>query len=331
MLETNPALGWRDVQEILVRTARTHRPSDPGWFTNAAGWDFHPDFGAGLVDAEAAVALAASWSPLDHLKAADVGVVDLVAIPDDTPAGLTIPLVLTSTQLRAERVTVDVRLLHSRRGQLQLELTSPSGTTSVLKPVMSGDTQADFSPWLFSSVHFWGEAADGVWTLRCIDTEPEMTGVLVRADLRVFGTSPQKDDYEFWLEEEFTAPVVSDPAQFGVWGPTADPDGDGWSNVAEAYFGMRPEIPDAPAVWQVAVTERQIALRWRPGSLDEVEATPQWSPDLVHWYQGDEAPDGVERGFERFSDGADEVAVLPTLGLGQAYIRLSIARLPSQL
>jgi hypothetical protein len=153
----------------------------------------------------------------------------------------------------------------------------------------------------------------------------------VRADLRVFGTSPQKDDYEFWLEEEFTAPVVSDPAQFGVWGPTADPDGDGWSNVAEAYFGMRPEIPDAPAVWQVAVTERQIALRWRPGSLDEVEATPQWSPDLVHWYQGDEAPDGVERGFERFSDGSDEVAVLPTLGLGQAYIRLSIARLPSQL
>ena len=104
-----------------------------------------------------------------------------------------------------------MRLLHSRRGQLQLELTSPSGTTSVLKPVMSGDTQADFSPWLFSSVHFWGEAADGVWTLRCIDTEPEMTGVLVRADLRVFGTSPQKDDYEFWLDEQFTASVVSDP------------------------------------------------------------------------------------------------------------------------
>jgi hypothetical protein len=164
MLETNPALGWRDVQEILVRTARTHRPSDPGWFTNGVGWDFHPDFGAGLVDAAAAVALAASWSPLAHLKAADAGVVDLITIPDGNPTGLTIPLVLTSTQLRAERVTVDVRVLHSRRGQLQLELTSPSGTTSVLKPVMSGDTQADFSPWLFSSVHFWGEAADGVWT-----------------------------------------------------------------------------------------------------------------------------------------------------------------------
>ena len=331
MLETNPALGWRDVQEILVRTARTHRPSDPGWFTNGVGWDFHPDFGAGLVDAEASVELAASWSPLAHLKAADAGVVDLITIPDANPTGLTIPLVLTSTQLRAERVTVDVRLLHSRRGQLQLELTSPSGTTSVLKPVMSGDTQADFSPWLFSSVHFWGEAADGVWTLRCIDTQPEITGALVSADLRVFGTSPQKDDYEFWLDEQFTASVVSDPAQFGVWGPAADPDGDGWSNVAEAYFSMRPEVSDAPAVWQVAVTERQMALRWRPGSLDEVEATPQWSPDLVHWYQGDEAPDGVERGFERFSDGSDEVAVLSRQGLEQAYIRLSIARLPSQL
>jgi len=329
MLQANPALGWRDVQEILLRTARTHRPADPGWFTNAAGWDFHHDYGAGLVDASAAVALARTWSPRPALKAAEAAAVEVAVIPDDAPAGLSIPLTLADTALRAERVTVDVRILHSRRGQLRIVLVSPSGTTSVLKPTMAGDTGADLSPWQFSSVHFWGEPADGTWRLRCVDTAADITGTLVSADLRVFGTSPVKDEYETWLDAQFTPAVAGDPALAGRWGAAADPDGDGWSNLAEAYLGLVPLAPDAPAVWQVLAAGGQASLRWRPGGLSEVEATPQWSPDLVHWYQGDEAPDGVARGFHRLTDGADELAVLPMAGLDRAWLRLSVARLPS--
>jgi len=30
-------LGWRDVQEILMRSATQNAPTDPGWATNAGG------------------------------------------------------------------------------------------------------------------------------------------------------------------------------------------------------------------------------------------------------------------------------------------------------
>jgi subtilisin family serine protease len=64
MLEVNPNLGWRDVQEILVRTRA--RIDDPAadWVQNGAGFAFSHSFGAGLIDAGAAVGLAASWTNL---------------------------------------------------------------------------------------------------------------------------------------------------------------------------------------------------------------------------------------------------------------------------
>src|SRR5262249_54532457 len=34
MLEANPDLSWRDVQEILVRSARQNNPTDKSWQTN---------------------------------------------------------------------------------------------------------------------------------------------------------------------------------------------------------------------------------------------------------------------------------------------------------
>lgn len=58
ILQANPNLGWRDVQEILIRTARKNHRTDPEWATNAAGLSFNHKYGAGLIDAAAAVALA---------------------------------------------------------------------------------------------------------------------------------------------------------------------------------------------------------------------------------------------------------------------------------
>ena len=37
MLQANPALGWRDVKEVLLRSARLVSATDPDWWTNAAG------------------------------------------------------------------------------------------------------------------------------------------------------------------------------------------------------------------------------------------------------------------------------------------------------
>src|ERR1044072_5874300 len=64
MLEANPELGYRDVQEILAMSARGIDAAAPGWSTNGAtnwnggGHNVSHDFGFGLVDAHAAVRLA---------------------------------------------------------------------------------------------------------------------------------------------------------------------------------------------------------------------------------------------------------------------------------
>ncbi|MEM6781436.1 MAG: S8 family serine peptidase, partial [Pseudomonadota bacterium] len=49
MLEANPNLGYRDVQEILAFSARKNDPTDAGWQTNGAGLHFNHDYGFGLV------------------------------------------------------------------------------------------------------------------------------------------------------------------------------------------------------------------------------------------------------------------------------------------
>jgi proprotein convertase subtilisin/kexin type 2 len=62
MLEANPNLTRRDVQEILVRSARKNDPYDGGWVTNGAGFHFNHSYGAGLVDAQTATTMAATWT-----------------------------------------------------------------------------------------------------------------------------------------------------------------------------------------------------------------------------------------------------------------------------
>lgn len=54
----------------------------------------------------------------------------------------------------------------SRRGDITIDLTSPSGYTSHLLPRRSRDYHTDnFKDWPFMSVHHWGESAVGTWTL----------------------------------------------------------------------------------------------------------------------------------------------------------------------
>ncbi len=68
MLGVNPALGWRDVQEILANSAYAPPPSAAGFVTNGAtdwnggGMQFSEDLGFGVVDANVAVNLARAWT-----------------------------------------------------------------------------------------------------------------------------------------------------------------------------------------------------------------------------------------------------------------------------
>ncbi len=52
------------------------------------------------------------------------------------------------------------------RGNIQVELTSPSRTNSIILPYRPADTRSDsYSNFWFSSVYFWGENPNGTWNL----------------------------------------------------------------------------------------------------------------------------------------------------------------------
>lgn len=52
---------WRDVQHIVVNSARITDPSDNDWKTNGAGFHFNHKYGFGVLDAGAITKVAATW------------------------------------------------------------------------------------------------------------------------------------------------------------------------------------------------------------------------------------------------------------------------------
>lgn len=191
MLQRRPGLGWRDVQEILIRSAFRVNPADADWTTNGAGLAFNHKFGAGLVDANAAVTLAANWTNLAAQTSVASTQTGLAAsIPNNNATGTTRTFDLGASNLRVEHVTVRVSINHTARGNLAITLTSPSGTASRLAEVRS-DANDNYSDWTFMTVRNWGESSRGTWTLRVADqsnTGNSTGGTLTAAEIVVFGS-----------------------------------------------------------------------------------------------------------------------------------------------
>ncbi len=217
MLEKNPGLGWRDVQEILIRSAAKIQPADGDWVDNAAGFHFNHKFGAGLVDATAAVSLAETWIklPAASTETRDLGGVS-IAIPDDNPAGITRTFDFSGSELRCEHVTLTFTANHTSRGDLTVTLISPSGTESRLAEAHD-DTANHYSAWTFSSVRHWGEIADGIWTLKVTDEVELDAGSLTGATLTLHGVT----------EVDFNPPPVvsiDSPSDGAVFSPGTEVD-----------------------------------------------------------------------------------------------------------
>jgi len=188
ILQARPTLGWRDVKEILMRTATKNAPADSDWAVNSAGLHFNHKFGAGLVNAEAAVAAAQTWTNLAPAttQVAAVNGVNL-PIPDSSVAGASVSFAYTNEALRVEHTRLTVDIVHPRRGNLAITLTSPSGMKSRLTE-FHADTNANFYSWPLTSVRHWGEISSGTWTATVADVAVGNTGQLVSAKLELLGT-----------------------------------------------------------------------------------------------------------------------------------------------
>ncbi|KRX90179.1 Furin [Trichinella pseudospiralis] len=65
-LEANPDLTWRDMQHIVVRTARPEGLTANDWSVNGVGRSVSHSFGYGLMDAGAMVRLARNWTTVSE-------------------------------------------------------------------------------------------------------------------------------------------------------------------------------------------------------------------------------------------------------------------------
>jgi subtilisin-like proprotein convertase family protein len=187
MIDANPNLGWRDVQEILISTARQIDAADSDWSANSAGFTFNHKYGAGLIDAEAAVAAAQAWTPLGPQLIVATNQPSLgLSIPDHNAAGVSATFGV-STNIRMEHATVTLNISHAQRGQLEIFLTSPAGTESKLADTRA-DNNAHPSSWTYMTVRNWGESSAGTWTVRVADRVAGTSGTIADAHLTLFGT-----------------------------------------------------------------------------------------------------------------------------------------------
>lgn len=190
MLQVNPNLGYRDVKEILMKTAAKDGLSGEDFVSNVSGFSFTHAFGAGLLNVSAALDLAAGWKNLGDLLDVSRNESLFRPIPDGSIDGASFSFDFSKAQdLRVEHVEFTVNVKHSNRSEIGFILTSPSGMTSIVnnrKP----DTGADFVNYKFTSVRHWGESSAGVWTVKVIDIVADgVTGTAGDITVRIYGTA----------------------------------------------------------------------------------------------------------------------------------------------
>ncbi len=205
MLDANPTLTWRDVQHILVETAIRNDPADPGWTLNGARYPINHKYGFGRVNAFAAVNLARNWFNVSP----EVSFVSPVLtvnepIPALPSAGITrsFSVGVNNASFRIEHVVVRLNAVDLYRGDLEITLTSPSGTQSVLlaaRPFDGGTAIVDYD--LMSTRH-WGENPNGTWTIRVRDVfDDGFNGTFVDWQLAIYGNTGSNTQQVMFIDQ----------------------------------------------------------------------------------------------------------------------------------
>ncbi|MCA9049197.1 MAG: S8 family serine peptidase, partial [Planctomycetaceae bacterium] len=190
MLDANPELSYRDVVDILVNSSDQIDPTNPGWERNGAGlWVSH-DYGFGLVDAAEAVSMAQNHVPLSPEQSFSSGTqVVNTPIPDLGSVTRTYTVSSADAITSLEYVELVFNATHQFIGDLEIVLTSPDGTRSVMAESRLGDPGQAYSNWVFSSIHHYGESSEGVWTLTVTDNQAQDAGTIDSFELRFYGTN----------------------------------------------------------------------------------------------------------------------------------------------
>lgn len=288
MLEANPNLSWRDVQHILADTSVKTDAEDAGWTQNSSGRWINYKYGFGLVNAEAAVKAAQNWVAVGEEKTLFAEVTDMVTIGSGCESKITIEDKSISF-LESVEVTVDI--VHPSEGDLQIELISPDGTSSIL--AQSRETwipQGGYDSYTFSTVRNWGEAGNGEWTLRILDNGNIQTGVLRSWSINLYGN------------DDNTAAVGPD--------------------IVAVFPDNGPSLLDNPSL---TTAPEQLTIRFTEGqtidekSLDGIKLmyrqneSSQWTEVSIGWIGiGQQENEVIVRPAATFQDGLYQLIIIGT-------------------
>ena len=224
MLEANPRLGYRDIQEILAYTARKTDTQNNTWAYNGAldwnGGGLHfdslsHDLGYGLVDALAAVRLAETWNPNAKTSAnaheLTYSSSPRTRIPDYTisgGSGKAFDSINVTGNMRIERVEITLDITHSWIGDLSVLLWSPTSKSSsflIWRPgsgaLSAYGSSQDNIHFTLSTVLNWGELSAGNWQLGVFDNASGSVGSLDKWTIKFIGSQVSNDNTYYYTNE----------------------------------------------------------------------------------------------------------------------------------
>jgi len=297
MLQANPQLGWRDVPAILMSTAAKNDPGDADWKTNGAGHHVNHKYGFGRVDVAAAVAAAAAWEPLGPELTSEATGSPGLAIPDNSATGVSHSLVIPA-DIRIEWVDVWFTAAHSKWTQLEVVLTSPDGSQSVLANAAASSAQSNgYDGWRLGSARHFGESSQGTWTLTVRDRVSGTTGTFTSWRLKVYGTAfdtspPTTTMHGYdgsWRQGSVTVQFDAVDDRSGVAATEYRVDGRAWTSGTDVTL----------RTWRRGGNSREHLLEYRSrdnaGNLEAIKSVPVRLDSRAPITTSD-APTGVQSG-----------------------------------
>lgn len=252
ILDANPGLGWRDVQNILsyssVGTGSLYSGSSAqenhSWKWNGAdnwnggGLHFSEDYGYGMINAFNAVRMAEVWSAFNPTPAtssneqsvttgnvnANKAIVDLATMSFSFMVNQSIAL---------EHVALTISLTHSYFTDLRMDLISPEGTQMSFYDGSSGNSSTsdgNFS-YTFGLDGYRGETSYGQWTVQIADAFNADVGTLQSVQFTGYGSTLSEDDVYHYTDEVLAAQA----AQSGRQTLTDSDGGVDWIDASAMY------------------------------------------------------------------------------------------------
>lgn len=175
MLEERPNLTWRDVQHVLAKSSKKIDKDDSDWFTNERGFHHNHKYGFGLINVPNMLKISKEHSLVPKIqKICSSGRINSERWIPDTGQWVVQETTLPSYHCQGDVRTIDfiehvelvVYIVHSKRGQVEINLKGPDGTKSVLSEIHN-DYHRNYPivGWTFRSMRHFGSEMIGMWTI----------------------------------------------------------------------------------------------------------------------------------------------------------------------